>query len=1381
MDDCPRLGIDIGSVSLNLAVLDPDGNLLASRYERTAGQPLPRLLAALERLRDDYPRVVACGTGSGRPLLADLLALPVENEIVAHAWGAVRYHPEARTVIEIGGQDSKLILLEGRAADGHPLIADHAMNEICAAGTGSFLDQQAARLGVEIEEEFGRLALQSEHPAPVAGRCSVFAKSDMIHLQQDGYPREDIIAGLCYALARNYLANLARGRSLQPPFVFQGGVAANKGVVRAFEDLLGLEPGELIIPEHFRVAGAIGAALLAGTGFGEGVELAALVARLADHLHHPPKPATPLPRLKPKPLEPPREKTPAPTRRLFLGVDVGSVSTNFALLDEDGEVRGELYLYTEGDPVGVVRRGLGELGRGLGQGTEVAAVGVTGSGRHLIGDFVGADLVVNEITAQARAATAIDPAADTVFEIGGQDSKFIRLEGGAVVDFEMNKVCAAGTGAFLAEQATRLGINVEEEFSSLAFSSEAPADLGSRCTVFMESDLIHHQQQGTPKADLVAGLAYAIARNYLEKVVGHRPIGRRILFQGGVASNASVVAAFESLLGKTLTVPPHNRTTGAIGAALLARDAAPARSAFHGFDLAERTYDTETFVCSACPNRCEIKKVVIDGQATAFYGSICGKYDLKTTEAVEPDLFAERERKLLEGWLPEGPAPDAPAIGIPRILLFHELFPEWCAFFQALGYRVVLSQPTNRHIIRRGMSHVVAETCFPVKIAYGHTLDLMEKGVRRVFLPAVVEVPRADSHRKHYTCPFIHAISSFIRSAFPDLEVLRPVIDSPGRRTTWARAMRRLGRELGHGLGEVARALRAARAAQARFERWRRRRGREVLARLPEGLPTVVVFGRPYNACDAVLNMQLARKLRQRGALPVPLDLLPLGEMELEAAWDDVVWKAGREFVAAADLVRSDPRLHPLFVTNFGCGPDGFLLSILEERFAGQPFLSLELDEHFADAGLVTRLEAFLHEVRTGRGERPPAPRAPDVVFRRRDRLSGRVVYIPNPSIHSLAAKAAVEAIGLEARLLPPPDRHTEELGRMATMSRGCIPLIFFAGDALRMTEQPGFEPGRSALLCVASDEPCKVSQFPRAIRRVLDRAGAGEVELVAPRLSLEHADTFEVLGPRFERVFWRTLVALDLLTQKLHLVRPRAVNPQEAERVFGEHAEQIASEAAGRRFLQAVGEALAALEAVAMRADGPRPRIGLIGEHFAQSNPYVNNDLVRHIEALGGEVWFSPYFTDYLRLQARVYSRMMVKARRPVAALAAWLRRLVQERDYERLEDLFVGHLDGTREPTLEGVFTLASPYLDPRMLPHVVLGTGKAADFVARGFAGLVNVLPLACLTATSVASHFPMLRAANGSIPILSLTYDCLKATNQMTRLQAFMHQVRARAGC
>ncbi|MFW6161870.1 MAG: acyl-CoA dehydratase activase, partial [Planctomycetota bacterium] len=1095
--DC-FLGIDIGSVSLNLAVVDADGAVLDTTYERTSGEPLPRLLAALRRLRGTVAEVAVCGTGSGRPLLAEALSLPVENEIVAHAWGAVDAHPTARTVMEIGGQDSKLILLGEPDRDGGPRIEDHAMNEVCAAGTGAFLDQQAARLGVAIEGEFGELALRSERPAPIAGRCSVFAKSDMIHLQQEGYPREDIIAGLCYALARSYLSNLSRGRALPQPILFQGGVAANQGVVRAFEDLLGLGPQALIIPDHYAVIGAIGAALIARAERPEPVALDDVVARLEACL------ARPCPRTSAsRPLRPSQASVPAPPQpaprgaeSLYLGIDVGSVSTSIVLLDDAGGLHHELYLYTQGDPVGAVRHGLGALGEALGTPPRVAAVGVTGSGRYLIGELVGADLVINEITAQARAAVGIDPQVDTVFEIGGQDSKFIRLRDGAVVDFAMNKVCAAGTGAFLEEQAERVGVAIDEEFSRLAFQAEAPVDLGSRCTVFMDTDLVHHQQQGAAKADLVAGLAYAVARNYLEKVVGHRPVGERVLCQGGVASNRSVVAAFEALLGRPVAVPAHHRATGAIGAAVLAREAATEGqdSRFRGFELSQRSFRTESFQCTDCPNRCDIKRVVLDGRSTAHYGSTCGKYEARGGRAAGPDLFAERERLLLDGWLPDGPRPDAPVVGIPRILLFHDFFPEWCAFFQTLGYRVVLSDPTHRHIIHQSLEHVVVENCFPIKISYGHVADLLLKGARRVFLPAIVEARRPEDGRKHYMCPFVQNIPAFVRSAFPHLDLLSPVFTCAGRQSNWREALTALGHDLGHPPQAVQEALDAARRAQDTFEREKTKLGREVLANLGPDQDAVVVFGRPYNTCDRALSMQVARKLRQRGALAIPLDLLPLDTEPVDGAWEDVVWRIGQHFVAGAKLVRRDARLHPLVITNFSCGLDSMLLAtVIDHFFADRPLLVLEVDEHFADAGVVTRCEAFLHEIRERRQpvETDPMEARPVHVLTRRHRRMTRTLYVPTDSEQFYAVWGAFRSMGIDARLLPRPDRHTEELGRRHTLSRGCLPFVHFAGDAVRMTEEPDFEPAQSAFVIPGNDESCRVNQFPRALRQILDRLGA--------------------------------------------------------------------------------------------------------------------------------------------------------------------------------------------------------------------------------------------------------------------------------------------------
>ncbi len=586
------------------------------------------------------------------------------------------------------------------------------MNTICAAGTGSFLDQQANRLHYTIEE-FGQLALKSKNPPRIAGRCSVFAKSDMIHLQQGATPDYDIVAGLCYALARNFKCNIAKGKNMVTPVSFQGGVAANLGMRKAFVDVLELKEGEFIIPEHFASMGAIGAAFLTMEKPAKWKKFGG-VERLRDYVS---RPVTPAKRSNPssypsttrkraawEPLRstPDGKKIPA-----YLGIDVGSISTNVVVIDESKKVLSKRYLMTAGRPIEAIRQGLEEVGDEVGDLVEISGVCTTGSGRYLTGDFVGADVIRNEITAQATAAAVIDPEVDTIFEIGGQDSKYICLENGAIVDFEMNKVCAAGTGSFLEEQAEKLGITIKEEFGDLALGSKSPVSLGERCTVFMESDLVHHQQKGANRDDLVAGLSYSIVLNYLNKVVGDKRVGNKIFFQGGVAFNKGVVAAFEKVTGKKITVPEHNEVTGAIGCAILARDENQAgKTHFKGLDLSNRPYELTSFECKDCPNRCEIRRVTIEGEKPLFYGSRCEKYDVDRTRKRRddlPDLFDEREEALMASYVEEKPVPeDAPVIGIPRLLNFLEIMPFWKAFFTALGFRLVFSDTTNKRLIAKG-------------------------------------------------------------------------------------------------------------------------------------------------------------------------------------------------------------------------------------------------------------------------------------------------------------------------------------------------------------------------------------------------------------------------------------------------------------------------------------------------------------------------------------------------------------------------------------------------------------------------------------------------------------------------------------------------------
>ena len=545
------LGIDIGSVSANTIIMDEHRNMLEEHYIRIKGQPLQTVQKVLEEILQRIPLEQFHSisfTGTGGKLLSELLGGHFVNEIIAQAKAVQSFYPQVRTIIDIGGEDSKLILIEEE--EGHFKISDFSMNTLCAAGTGSFLDQQASRLGLSIKE-FGQLALKSTTPPRIAGRCSVFAKSDMIHLQQIATPDYDIVAGLCYALARNFKSNIGKGKTFVKPVSFQGGVAANVGMRKAFLDVLELSDGELIVPKHFASMGAIGAILVAQEDKGskkEWMGLSLFNQYLRDHREEKVS-------LKPLTLSPNHliqreqidlsQKLEGEKIEAFLGLDVGSISTNLVVIDKEKKVLAKRYLMTAGRPIEAVRIGLQEIGEEIGDRVEIKGVGTTGSGRYLTADFVGADLVRNEITAQATAAIYIDPKVDTIFEIGGQDSKYISIDNGVVIDFEMNKVCAAGTGSFLEEQAEKLDVSIKEEFGALALSAEEPVRMGERCTVFIESDLVHHQQRGAQKDDLIAGLSYSIVQNYLNRVVGDRRIGNRIFFQGGTAFNNGVVAAFE--------------------------------------------------------------------------------------------------------------------------------------------------------------------------------------------------------------------------------------------------------------------------------------------------------------------------------------------------------------------------------------------------------------------------------------------------------------------------------------------------------------------------------------------------------------------------------------------------------------------------------------------------------------------------------------------------------------------------------------------------------------------------------------------------------------------------------------------------------------------
>jgi predicted CoA-substrate-specific enzyme activase len=711
----------------------------------------------------------------------------------------------------------------------------------------------------------------------------------------------------------------------------------------------------------------------------------------------------------------------------FLGIDVGSVSTNLALLDEEGRLLHGIYLRTSGRPIEAVREGLREIEGKFGERIVVRGVGTTGSGRELIGELVGADTVNDEITAHKtgaiyvhekmvknKAASAFSGGeetgeVDTIFEIGGQDSKFISIDHGVVVDFAMNEACAAGTGSFLEEQAERMGIQIKDEFAAKAMASEAPARLGERCTVFMERDVTAWMQRGTSIGDLAAGLAYSVAMNYLNRVVRGRKIGKVIYFQGGTAYNDSVAAAFSQLLGKRIIVPPHNGIIGAIGMALIAQEVTRAKeqvqerrqvgafaaaagtssgcsmvtvsrpaqsiSTFSGFELDRASYQTREFVCKACSNYCDMKEITVEGRKT-YWGDKCSdKFRKRARTEHKPviaDLMTLHDQLLREGCVePAGHETNGkPRVGVPQAMYFYDRFPFWRTYLERVGFEVVVSGATDQRTATHGAELSLAEPCFPVQIAHGHVHSLLHgtetrPAVDYVLLPNVMDMEAPESPVASHLCPWNQTLPYVVRSA-PELEAYAKQILAPtlhfrsGERHAKSQLANYFER-LGVTRRESNMAVEAAYATQTKFNERLVEEGRKACSTLrATGAPSVVIVGRAYNIYDRGGNCDIPRKLRELyGVNVLPLDFLPVDKRGVGDLHPNMFWNSGRRILEAGRFASEHPDMHMIYITNFKCGPDSFIKHFLRD-VAGMPFLVLQFDGHGNDAGYLTRCEAYL-------------------------------------------------------------------------------------------------------------------------------------------------------------------------------------------------------------------------------------------------------------------------------------------------------------------------------------------------------------------------------------------------------------------------------------
>ena len=1389
------LGLDIGSVSLNTVVMDENYQVLENYYDYVHGKPFEVLHKRLASLTAEHPAETIKGiaiTGTGGKLATELIGGTFVNEIIAQATSAGTLFPEARTVIEIGGEDSKLIILEKDPSNGHSRLVDFEMNSICAAGTGSFLDQQARRIGVPIENEFGAMSLLSTDPPRIAGRCSVFAKSDMIHHQQIATPLHDIVAGLCFALARNFRSNVARSKEINKPVVFSGGVAANTGMVRAFREILDLGEPELIIPEYHASMGAIGAVMYAHSNK-LGMNHFSDLNRLEEYLSSDSTEYASLPQLTESEAQyrkeirfaiPEKGKIP-----VYLGLDIGSLSTNVVLIDEQHMVIARRYLPTAGKPLEAIQKGMTEIYDEVGEYVEVIGAGTTGSGRYLTGDFIGADTIQNEITAQATAAIDYDPTVDTIFEIGGQDSKYISIENGVVVDFEMNKVCAAGTGSFLEEQAEKLNINIVEEFGHMALNSDSPVRLGDRCTVFMESDLNSFMQKGAKNDNLVGGLAYSIVYNYLQKVVADRRVGDKIFFQGGVTNNKAVVAAFEQVLGKKIIIPPHFDVTGAIGAAILAQRsmAEGQKTTFKGFGVRNATYKVSRFMCQSCTNHCEIRRVTITGEKKSlFYGGRCEKYETDGRKKAPnniPNLFKKRIEMLMEGF-EEKEKISGKTIGIPRALMvYYQQFPFWRTFFEQLGFTIVLSRESDKTLVTESIETITTETCLPVELMHGHVIDLVNKDVDYIFLPFIVNGKFREGNKTfNCNCPWIQTYPFMVKAAvkgkIDESRLLMPTLHFRFFERALVKEMTSyFGGKFGISKEDIRKAIYNADEVQVKFEKRLLDYGREVMNSVPENCRPVILIGRPYNSADPHLNLGLIEKLINQNVMPIPLDMIDLSAYNIFENYRNMYWPNGQKMIAAAQHVAKTEGLYAVYLSNFRCGPDSFIWHYVTEELKAKPFLHLEVDEHSADAGMVTRIEAFLDSLKGSEKNEKKDP----VIFRPRPSPASppkeRVLYFPYMNDGGYLLAAAARNCGIPSEVLP---RQTEEdlaIGRKYTSSKECFPMICTTGSFIKKLMEPGADPSKMSFFMPDHNGPCRFGQYNHFHRILFDRLGFSNAELITPSNDTSYEDVVGDHGQKFRINAWKGFVVADFLRKVYRETRPYEINKGDSDRLYEESLRklEVCIEKGSKGLHKVLKQIVHDFLAIEADRSQRKPVVAIIGEIFMRDNAGCNGNISNRLEDLGVEVVIGP-FSEWIFYSTYRFTRDSRWKNDKKGVIKSKIQGFGQDVIASSLLRGIKKFTDHEKDVSLHDMLRLCNTYVNEFYDGDPPIAMGSSVALANRGVSGLAAILPFTCMPGTLIAAVSDSFRKDHNNIPFINIAYDGQDTVSLDTRLQAFVFQVK-----
>ena len=1256
MNSCKKLGIDIGSTTVKVSIIEDGGKLLFADYKRHFAN-IQETLADL--LREGEEKLGALTvepviTGSGGLTLSKHLGIPFVQEVVAVATSLKDYAPQTDVAIELGGEDAKIIYFTGGI--------DQRMNGICAGGTGSFIDQMASLLQTDASG-LNEYAKNYKAIYPIAARCGVFAKTDIQPLINEGATKEDLSASIFQAVVNQTISGLACGKPIRGNVAFLGGPLHFLPELRAaFIRTLNLGPDQVIAPDHSHLFAAIGAAMNSDPN------TTASLHDLIERLSHGIKMDFEVKRMEPL-FTDEADYEDFKTRHAshdvkkgdlstyegncYLGIDAGSTTTKVALVGEDGSLLYRFYSNNNGSPLATAIRAMQEIHDQLPEKAQIAYSCSTGYGEALLKSALMLDEGEVETISHYYAAAAFEPDVDCILDIGGQDMKCIKIKDGTVDSVQLNEACSSGCGSFIETFAKSLNYSVQD-FAREALFAKNPTDLGTRCTVFMNSNVKQAQKEGASVADISAGLAYSVIKNALFKVIkitNASDLGKHVVVQGGTFYNDAVLRSFEKISGCEAVRPDIAGIMGAYGAALIAReryDASKTTTMLPIDKILSLTYKTTMARCQGCTNHCVLTINRFDGGRQFVTGNRCerGLGGNKQKKDI-PNLFDYKYHRMFDYEPLTADLAPRGTVGIPRVLNMYENYPFWAVFFRELGYRTVLSPKSTRQIYELGIESIPSESeCYPAKLAHGHVEWLIRQGLTYIFYPCVPyernETPEAGNH---YNCPMVTSYAENIKNNVESLTDHKVHFRNPFMAFTNEEILtKRLVEEFTKDQAIPEKEIRAAAhkawqeliASRQDMEK----KGEEVIAWLKEtGHHGIVLAGRPYHV-DPEINHGIPELITSYGFAVLTEDSVShLGRVDRPLIVTDQ-WMYHSRLYEAASYVKTQPNLDLIQLNSFGCGLDAVTTDQVNDILtrSGKIYTLLKIDEVNNLGAARIRVRSLIAAIRVREMRhyhKPIVSSAYSRVYFTKEMKKNYTILCPQMSpIHFDLIEPAVRSCGYNLEVLQNSDRTAIDTGLKYVNNDACYPSLIVVGQIMDALLSGKYDLEHTAVIMSQTGGGCRASNYIGFIRRALERAGMPQIPVISLNANgMETNPGFKITLPLLTKAM-QAVVYGDLFMRVLYATRPYEAKAGSANALHEKWKaicikslqKHSLSMAEFNRNIRGIIHDFDELP----RRDVQKPRVGIVGEILVKFSPLANNHVVELLEAEGAEA-VMPDLLDFL------------------------------------------------------------------------------------------------------------------------------------------------------